>query len=1005
MRSFVYVIVLLLMRAPAFALSDDMDTLPYIISHYTDENGLPQNSVKFIAPDDEGFLWLATENGLVRFEGDRFRNFNSSSRISYIYSNAARNQLFARTDRREAIRVENGRTVTFTRNPSTEDDYEFLMYSDTSFIYPVSGLPNPFAEVISPNHFLIPVDAQEYYMIGMDSIRFVNKKQEQYRFKFPISNPWKFFTIGDSLYQLADNGEIVFFDKDKPVNVMVRGDILQHPAYQTGKAHTQLYWNFVAEQLFFYLDQQCYLVNVLPDGALETTLVVKDFDFTQQSILSIYYDNLNKRVYLGSRSKGLFVYTWKQFHPFRTGEGERDVYYAQAPFGDNGIVTPQGVLFDKQGKFSLLPLFTQVDEGYDHYSMQVDKAGNIWCKFGHYLYKINAACTEILWSREFHDDINQLYADTTGRLWIGGEKSGLYYLSTEDEKPVPLLYTAAIKDASCMQLENADTMWVGSGQGLFRIHISKHKIDTIKGMEQVYVRSLYIPHKDEVWITTYGHGFYLHRQNRITALPLDKLKYLAFTHCIIGDAYGYFWITTNKGLFKASRKDLLAYADWKQDLVYYFYYGKNQGFYTNEFNGGCQPCALKLSNGDISLPSLDGIVRFSPDALNRDLPVRKLFLDEVELDGHTLPATDTINLPNNFLQFKLHISTPFFGDNYNTQIFYSVAGEGNDIWLPVESSRIISFSSMPSGTYHLRIRKINGFGANNFTERLIVFTVELAWFETLWFRLLMIGLLALSIVAYLRWRITRIQYKNHLLETHVSDRTRELKQALDYLQASENKLRKQTLMQQRLIAAITHDIKTPMKFLMLLSNNRNTGDKSAKAVYDALYKMYHLVENLIQYMKTHIKGEGVVLEAVCLHDLLEEKAGIFRPIAAAREVEIFNNTEAGTKVLVNRQLLAVVMHNLLDNAVKYTTQGSITIEAVHLANEVRIHFKDTGIGMQPVLADWVNQYNATDTQVHNGIGLLIVIELLLLINGKLKVTPNTDAGTTVSVILDVNNNN
>ncbi|SIN67596.1 Signal transduction histidine kinase [Chitinophaga niabensis] len=989
---------------PAFALSG-MDTLPYTITHYTDENGLPQNSVKFIAPDDEGFLWLATENGLVRFEGDRFRNFNSSSRISYIYSNAGRNKLFARTDKREAIRVENGRTVKFTRNPNTEDDYEFLIYNDTAFVYPVNSLPNVFTDVIHPDHFLIPVDAYDYYMIGMDSIRFIRKKQEQYRFKYPIASPWKFFTLGDSLYQLTENGDVTFFDKDKPVNVIVRGDILHYPAYRSRKKHIQLYWNFVAEQLFFYLDERCYFVEALPDGSLGTTLVVEDFDFTQQSILSIYYTSFNKRVYLGSRSKGLFVFTWKQFHPFRTGEGKTDVYYAQAPFGDDSIVTPQGIVFDAHGKYSSLPLFNGVKGKYDNYSMQVDKEGNIWGKADSNIYKMNADCSEILWSRELHDVVKQLYADNAGRLWIGTHRSGLYYLSTKDENPVPLLYSAAIKDASYMQLENADTMWAGTEKGLFRIQISKNRIDTIAGLEEAYVRSVYIPRKDEVWITTYGNGFYLHHQKRLTPLPLDKLKYLAFAHCIIGDAYGYLWITTNKGLFKASRKDLLAYADWKQTLVYYFYYGKSQGFFTNEFNGGCQPCALTLRNGDISLPSLDGIVRFSPGTLNHELPVRKLFLDEVELDGYSLPAGDTISLPNNFLQFKLHISTPFFGDNYNTQIFYSLDGEGKDVWLPVESNRTISFSSMPSGTYRLRIRKINGFGANNFIEKTIVFKVALAWFETAWFRILVLGLLALSIVAYLRWRITSIQYKTHLLETRVSDRTRELKQALEYLQASENKLRKQTLMQQRLIAAITHDIKTPMKFLMLLSNNRNTGDKSAKAVYDALYKMYHLVENLIQYMKTHIKGERVVLEAVDLHDLLEEKAGIFRPIAAAREVEIFNNTEPGSKVMVNRQLLAVVMHNLLDNAVKYTTQGSIRMEAVHQGNEVCIKFIDTGIGMQPVLADWVNQYNATDTQVHNGIGLLIVIELLLLINGRLNVTANKDTGTTVSVILDINNSN
>jgi len=45
----------------------------YTIRHFTDENGLPQNSVKSIAADNAGFVWLATENGLVRFDGRSFK--------------------------------------------------------------------------------------------------------------------------------------------------------------------------------------------------------------------------------------------------------------------------------------------------------------------------------------------------------------------------------------------------------------------------------------------------------------------------------------------------------------------------------------------------------------------------------------------------------------------------------------------------------------------------------------------------------------------------------------------------------------------------------------------------------------------------------------------------------------------------------------------------------------------------------------------------------------------
>src|SRR5687768_14938940 len=50
----------------------------YWLQHFTDENGLPQNSVKAIAQDKNGFMWLATEAGVVRFDGHRFITFDRS---------------------------------------------------------------------------------------------------------------------------------------------------------------------------------------------------------------------------------------------------------------------------------------------------------------------------------------------------------------------------------------------------------------------------------------------------------------------------------------------------------------------------------------------------------------------------------------------------------------------------------------------------------------------------------------------------------------------------------------------------------------------------------------------------------------------------------------------------------------------------------------------------------------------------------------------------------------
>ena len=73
-----------------------------------------------------------------------------------------------------------------------------------------------------------------------------------------------------------------------------------------------------------------------------------------------------------------------------------------------------------------------------------------------------------------------------------------------------------------------------------------------------------------------------------------------------------------------------------------------------------------------------------------------------------LQAGDTIRLPNHFVRMGLQVSTPYFGDPYNLQIFYALEGEDGAAWLPMENTGIITFSRLRSGPYTLRIRKING---------------------------------------------------------------------------------------------------------------------------------------------------------------------------------------------------------------------------------------------------------------------------------------------------------
>lgn len=990
--------------------------LPYTFQHYTDEDGLPQNSVKCLAPDEHGFMWMATENGLVRFDGKQFLTFNGSnlalrnSRILHICPDVNGKGVLARTALQEALVVRNGKAALTA--PGIRD-FNYLYYDDFSTIYPISYLPDPFLPAAVTDKYLVALGPDTYFKITWDSISFVEKGTERYMMRNPGIGRGRAFVLDGQLCYLNEQGRFILLKQDGMHVLTLEGDLLQHRRSAVSGQREEIYWSFTTGQLFIYADRSCYRLSLVNGSTVVSKLVLTDFDLPGNSIGSVYHDSLQQRVFLGSRTKGLYVCKWKQFRNFKSGYGN-EVYYAQAPFGDDKILTPDGVIFSRDGKVSLLPRSSKSNI-VDKYSITRDMNGNYWYKSYWTLFKFSPDMSTVLWKQKLADGLTQLYPGSNDRLWVGTRKHGLYYLQITADHPELKRYSAGLKDVSYLMQEGPDTLWVGTGNGLYRIRLSSGKIDSLPEFGNRYVRSLYIPRSGEVWITTYNYGVFLYKDGRLTHLPMDPKAYLEASHCIVADNRGFLWITTNKGLFQVSYEDVMAYVKGKRKELFYLYYGKDQGFSTNEFNGGCQPCALRLSNGDISLPSLDGLVYFTPSGIQPELPDKQIFIDQAELDGRMMDVDSTILLPDHFRNLRLFISTPYFGDHNNLLLYYSLEDQGGgdkSLWLKVNDNRMIEFSSIHSGRYKLRIRKINGFGSDKIMERVFIIRVQEAFYETLWFRLLVLGVTLVIAFAFFLLLVERVKRKNRELEARVKERTSELKETLDNLQLSEQQLRRQGFIQRRLTAAMSHDLKTPLKYMMQVLR-KGAGDKAEiekderKVVYESLYSMFHLVENLISYMRSQYVGDDSSLEITDLYYLLEEKAGIFRSVSEAKGVSIVNETSPGSLVLVNRQLLAIVVHNLLDNAVKYTRKGQVRLQAFSDEENIYIRIADTGIGMPEALSAWMNQnrngMSIAEGKPHayDGIGLLIVMELLQLISGSIVVSPNTGNGTIIDITLAI----
>ncbi|WEK33922.1 MAG: ATP-binding protein [Candidatus Pseudobacter hemicellulosilyticus] len=998
-----------------------MDTLQYALRHYTDENGLPQNSIKGLVLNKSGFLWMATENGVVRFDGRQFRTYDktnlglSSSRIVWLQPDIAHGGYFAETDKGELISINRSEASLLPPGflpPETAININ-KTYRGNYPEFITLGLPNIFSRVLRFDSYKIPAGPDTYFSLRRDTVAWFTNNQEMVRTILPNASPYDFFLVKGQLYHLS-NYVLRHFRDGAMLPESLSGDILLHPNYR--KQPLSLYWDYAGGQAFVYLDRKLYLLEPTASGGLHTRLLLADFDLETNRIICIVYDERSQRLFLGSHTRGLFVLTRKQFITLRSTQSDADeVYYAQAPYGDNQVLTPTGdVLGVRSSGLSIPAIRNRVQD--DRYSLLADQQGMIWVKQRQQLYRFDGTGHQLLRQYTLPADISQLYEGSPGEILIGTQRQSLYRLNYSDERARPEAIVGGLTGISYLAGHTKDSLWIGTSRGLYRWR-EKGRLDTIFPLEGKHIRSIHPISPDEIWISTYGDGFFLYRAGRLIGFPQDEDGYLGYTHCMVLDQQGYFWITTNKGLFQVSRQDLLAFAGGYPRNPYYHYYDKQAGFNSNEFNGGCQPCGLLLKNGYLSLPSMNGLVWGRPEQLKAELPVNELFLDKVEVDGRVLAGSDSFFLDDQFDFLKLYVTTPYFGNDYNIHLdFALVRKQDTPNWNPIGPDRTITLTGLSSGSYRLLVRKVNGFGPGNHMVKSFSFIVPPAYYESWWFRLGCLLMVVAIIWGYTRLRLTYVQRKNKLLEVKIDERTQTLLNTLTDLQLSEEILRRQTHIQDRLITAITHDIKSPLKYMSMAARRMaeqadlqmNTGEvqKNARMLYEAAYRMYHLTDNLLQYIKLNSRDTHINFETVDVCELVEDKVEIFRDIAAEQGAMLYNDIMPGLLLHSNNRLLGVVIHNLIDNAVKVTYNGQVAVSAIIQEEKVSIRVEDSGVGMNRELVAWCNldplemDHEAGDQfPGSTGFGLIIVKELAALMNGRLRVTSD-GSGSLVELQFD-----
>jgi two-component system sensor histidine kinase ChiS len=245
----------------------------------------------------------------------------------------------------------------------------------------------------------------------------------------------------------------------------------------------------------------------------------------------------------------------------------------------------------------------------------------------------------------------------------------------------------------------------------------------------------------------------------------------------------------------------------------------------------------------------------------------------------------------------------------------------------------------------------------------------------------------------------KLETVNIDLERMVGERTNELVTA--------------NTVKDRLLSVVSHDIKSPLNSLQGILSLYNNGSINKdefgffiKRLESDLSKTSMLVENILYWTASQLKGVHVNQEKFNVTSLMEENIQLFQTIASIKKIVIQQNIPSGLIIHSDRNILNLVLRNLLSNAIKFSFEGGeINTTVKQLNNSLVIEVKDHGVGIDSeTIQSLMNPMTTLSTsgtthEKGTGLGLALCRDYLQQIEGTLIIKSVKGKGSTFSIEL------
>lgn len=966
------------------AFSQDQE---YNFRQISPPGGLSFQSIQSITQDETGYIWLGTNDGVIRYDSKNFKRFIHHSADSTSLLNDEVTSLI--TDHHNRIWVGTIKGLNLY-NPKEQSfiHFKYFIKKDSIIrgkIYDLSldkngniwivddfgtGLLDTVSHTLKLVHKRSKTDTPSLLYFDKQNHGWLATKNGTVYQINPNSNEIKTVIKGDGFLVsaiLADNNQVwvgyvnnglrLYNENGKLIKQYsyekdCRWDIKNSIVRAIKKDQSGTLWIGTYRGLF--MEKNGQLVHFPPE---------KYPNIPHNSIYSIFEDQ-EKGIWFGTWAGGLFYLNSSDnhFNNFRHSNALNSLSnnivssFAQTPDGKLFVGTEVGSLneFDPHKEvFKRIKLNLPFNNATNIKSLCTDRFGRLWVGTFNdgLLYRKSGENQFSQFPKGSEDGhsvsdrlINSLFPCDSG-IWIGTGTKGINFYNFKTGKisfTKSLFKNLKLPNNSIRVIfqDSSSNLWIGTTKGLVKISqvdyttkIFSHSIENNNSLNNNEIFCINELSDGKLWVGTKSGGISIidpKNNDLISNFNPQGILQGKDVYGIVEDQVNGIWITTNQGL---------VYYNSAKGTIRNFL--KVDGIQGNIFN----PNAIfKDANNNLYFGGTNGFSQISPKRMKLNERPPRVMINKIFINNQKnyYPIQNNLQeIPVMELEAdETAIKIEFTADNYllseKNQFKYRLLGF-NDAWIHNDNEGSAIFTNLPSGEFIFQVKACNNDGIWNSTPNSMKISIAYPWWQTTWAYLVWFILFVAIIFIITKMILERVKLKRAVLIEKIERENEEF--------LHEMKL--------KVFTNISHEFRTPLTLIigplqhLLSKSNFNVQQKEMlEVIHRNSNRLLNLINQILDFRKLEKGVNKINASKFDLHKLTKEIILNFTLEAKEKKIQLdFHYLPDQLFIEADKEMLDKIIFNLLSNAFKYTPQkGKIIIsiaiddnnKTANYSNQIRL---------------------------------------------------------------------